>query len=616
MSNPVESRIEPLGPENPSAFRVRPDQEYEGFRPYLERIDREGDRTWTEMESFSDYPIVEKYKPNYSVIVRKGRGDLDGESSADQGFIITSINASKLSGVSIVSAPEYFVDRARAQRAYYLSESNSPEMIAYLQWLEASDASPAVKPIAFAPLERTYLHTIVRKNKASRVVSEKELKRESGDDEVSFADFAYKTRASRGKQSRSALLASSRIPELWNQRKDIFVKIGKYFRLPIALAPMPDTAGSVDAVTTAAMSHMLAIIPRNLEFKDVKRQVAFARQALARLDTVSIPGVDAAQMQKIRQMWKRNVGAAIGVNGNDVERFEALYDAGIRTFRIYSIATDDQIAYMTKELVNRKLAKRDAKKIELFIGQITSFEQFEALVDLLTDEEWNAVDGIYLGNGGGRQCKTAETGMVVNTPSLLYRFRNHEKMKGKSIIVEGGVGNEPATAFLVGATGISYANKISGGTLESPGGDLYFEDKRGQLLKRYCGEASPDAKIIEGMVYENGDTIQVEGANGFTRLEKKAPSMTAKIARISEWISQSFAKIGVSTMEQLQSLGVLLTKEELEARFGRPVDDIRDAYQLADDEDGRYIIPLPLTLRTEAQRAIAPSYGTGERVGK
>jgi hypothetical protein len=163
--------------------------------------------------------------------------------------------------------------------------------------------------------------------------------------------------------------------------------------------------------------------------------------------------------------------------------------------------------------------------------------------------------------------------MVVNTPQLSYQLRKLPEMKNKSIIIEGGVGNEPAAALLFGASGLSYSAGITGGCIEAPGGALYIYDGK-YYWKPYREEASASAKIIEGLVYDSGDAKQVEGANGFIRQEKKYPSMCGRILNLQEWLAQTFVKLGVTDIHQLHALGSIITQEEVLKLFPDRISDL------------------------------------------
>ena len=502
---------------------------YREYQGYLQSL-KKNDLVWSDLNDIEGKIAELKTFPNFSVFgLKDKKSDTYGQK-----LLLTDVDLDKITGHNLCRVSDWRIKKATAQRVFYLSLCNSVERLDRLRLLDTRKKQLKIKKIFFKALE--------------------------GDVAYDFKDFGYRTRFSKVNLSRDELITNG-----------IYTRIGKYYRSPLCLAPMPDSSGSVDSICTAAFAHMLAVIPRNFEFKNPSRQLKFAESVLKKIN--SFPRVAA------RVVAERNVCAAIGVGADNIKRFSDLYGIGIRSFRLYSIATDLRLILMVKSLIDEimKLGSH-GRDIEFFVGQITSIDQFDVLCRILGPSRWDYIDGFFLGNGGGSRCKTAETGMIVNTPQVSYLLRNHPKLAGKSIIIEGGVGNEPAVALLLGASGLSYSAGITGGCIEAPGGALYITDSRG-YWKPYRGEASPSAKIIEGHIYQTGDAKQVEGANGFIRMEKKYPSMCGRILNLNEWLAQSLVKLGVSSIDELHALGA-----------------------------------APLSLRSEAQRNVAKAYGVGDKI--
>lgn len=542
---------------------------YRKYEGYLKSVNKK-DIFWSKLRGV-DGEISEAVFSDFSQFRFKRR---DANSDPDQGLLLTDVDLDKAGGHSLQRATTWRINKSYAQRIHLLALYNSPLRLNYLLKLEKDyrKDDDTRKTIVFDPIEKALL---------------------PGGVTYDYKDFAYETRFFSGKLSRDSIL-----------QRGIYSRIGKYFRSIFCLAPMPDASGSVDAITTAVLLHMLAVIPRNFLFKDIFYQREFAKAVLKHLDQISSYSESS---ELVRQISRRNVCAAIGVGETDMGRFRSLYEVGVRSFRLYSIATDSRVIEMTQKLIGETKKLKD-NSIELFVGQITSITQLNELLKAL-GKDWSFVDGVFIGNGGGSRCKTAETGMKVATPQLSYQLRNHPKMAGKSIIFEGGLRNEPASVLLLGASGLSCAAGISGGCLEAPGGALYIHDGKG-YWKPYRGEASPSAKIMEGYIYPTGDAKQIEGANGFIRMEKKYPSMCGRILNLNEWLAQSFVKLGVTDLVQLHALGTKLTRSEVERIFKMNPNEIPDIVKVGK----YYIIPFPLGLRSQEQKEVAKAYGVGDQI--
>ncbi len=565
---------------------------YREYEKFLKKVDI-NKSPWTKLHNLEGN-IEERLKKNYSVFCLKPK-DPEKHDKYGLQMILSDIDLDKTADHQLIKISDWRVKKAYAQRIYYLSLCNCLERLKRLESLESQKERP-IKPLFFEPIDNTVISDKPLSYGKHKLNSEQIIKKNKS---VTFdyKDFGYETRYSLFKSSRNILVTDG-----------IYVHIGKYFRSILCLAPMPDSTGSIDVVVTGAFCHMLSVIPRNSEFKDTTRQVAFAKSVLIEIDNSELLDLPKKYRAMAKKYARRNVCAAIGVN--DLNRFKKLYEVGIRSFRLYSVATDARIKESFHSLI-LEIDKIDTKgEVELFVGQITTVAQFEDLYDSISKKAWSRISGFYIGNGGGSKCKTAETGMRVTSPQLSYQLRNNKRLGNKSLIVEGGVGNEPAAALLLGASGLSYSAGITGGCIESPGGALFILDGKG-YWKPYRGEASPSTKIIEENSYPTGDARQVEGANGFIRMEKKYPSMCGRILNLTEWISQCFVKLGVTNIEQLHALGAELTKSEMENIFKMSVKKIPDVYKL---KNGKYYIPFPLGLRSEAQRNIAKAYGTGQKI--
>ncbi len=278
-----------------------------------------------------------------------------------------------------------------------------------------------------------------------------------------------------------------------------FVKLGKQARHIFVGSASPDIWNSAAAVATMAASHCLAAIPRNGLTKDIKRQSDLAKEVFQWLNLMEQQILkDHPVRDYISKLWRRNVSGVIEANPEKaLSRAEALFNAGVRTFRIYSPEPGNGPVETTKVL-----RKEYKNKIEIFSGQIVDVGQAQRA-------EAEGADGLFIGIGGGGRCTTGlRSGLVINWPELLWQLRGKIKIP---VIVEGGASDHVSITLLLGASGIGVSRVVAGGTIESPGGALYCADGNGKLFKPYGGEASARVKYLESKILPFNIPSFVEG---------------------------------------------------------------------------------------------------------
>lgn len=278
-----------------------------------------------------------------------------------------------------------------------------------------------------------------------------------------------------------------------------FVKLGRQARSLFVGSANPDVWGTGMSIATMAASHCLAGIPRNGLFADIKRQADMANEAIEELEAIAeIVLKNRRDKAEILTKWKANLMGVVEPSADKaLERAEALYKVGVRSFRIYSPEPG-----IGPVVTVTALRKRFGDKVEIFTGQIVSVEQAQAAQSA-------GADGIYLGIGGGGRCTTGvRSGSAIDWPELVWNLRGEIDIP---IIVEGGASDHIATTLLLGASGIGVSRIASGGTIESPGGCLYCVSGDGMFFKPYGGEASARAKYGEGKMLAFGIPSFIEG---------------------------------------------------------------------------------------------------------
>jgi hypothetical protein len=328
-----------------------------------------------------------------------------------------------------------------------------------------------------------------------------------------------------------------------------FVKLGRQARIPFVGSANPDIWGSTPAIASMAMSHALCGVPRDGFYSDPERQADLAKSVFNMLEkSPALIGKEPAVQEKLLTMWKNNVMGVLEANPEKAEeRFDHLYSAGVRTFRIYSPEPGSG-PLKTLLSLRKKEAEEGLEPIEIFVGQVVNLEQALAL------EEAGA-DGIYLGIGGGGRCTTGvRSGVGINWPQLVWEMRGKLKIP---IIVEGGGSDYVAQSLSLGATGIGVTRAVGGGTIESPGGYLYFDDESG-LWKPYRGEASAGMKAMGGRIGPFGFIPYVEGEGTRAYLEYGRGNVPTILQNLNLLLGDAIMGHvfqNVRSIEELQQVG-------------------------------------------------------------
>lgn len=278
-----------------------------------------------------------------------------------------------------------------------------------------------------------------------------------------------------------------------------FVKLGKQARTFFVGSESPDVWNSAAAIATMAASHCMSAIPRNGVLSDVRRQADIARESLMWLENLAEEILGKRKDRaKVLGYWRKNITGAVEASPDKAKkRADALYDAGIRSFRVYSPEPGSGAVLTTKAL-----RKHFGNDVEILTGQIVDVKQAK-------DVEEAGADALHIGIGGGGRCITGvRSGSVIDWPELLWKLRGETNLP---IIVQGGASDNVATTLLLGASGIGVSRAVSGGTIESPGGALFCVDDKGHLFKPYGGEASARTKYLDGKLMPFDVPSFVEG---------------------------------------------------------------------------------------------------------
>lgn len=268
-------------------------------------------------------------------------------------------------------------------------------------------------------------------------------------------------------------------------------------------AANPEITGSPMALATLAQVHSLVCVPRDGFFADINRQADLVAASLEWLQkSPLLIHKTPSEQDKLLDFWRHNlVGVIESKPEKALNRAEALYQAGLRSFRIYSPEPSSGPLETLKAL--RSLEKdKGWEPIEIFVGQVVDAKQAVQL-------EKAGANALYFGIGGGGRCITGVVaGLTINWPELVWKLRGKIHIP---MIVEGGANDHIPETLAVGASGIGTAGKFAG-TIETPGGYLFIEDTdRGTLFKYYGGEASDRMRIMAKRSGPLGFVLNREG---------------------------------------------------------------------------------------------------------
>lgn len=324
-----------------------------------------------------------------------------------------------------------------------------------------------------------------------------------------------------------------------------FVKLGKYARSILVGSAMPDAWGSVYAISTMAQCLSLIGVPRNGPFNEISRQVDLAKQVFTALEESEVLiGRSYYEKQFLLDHWKHNVMGVLDADpAKAIIRGKALYKIGIRTFRVYSPEPGLSVVRTVQAL-----RKEFGQEVEIFAGQVVDVLQAKQI------EEAGA-DGLYIGIGGGGRCITGvRSGSVIDWPILLWELRGEISIP---VIVEGGASDHIATTLALGASGIGVSRAVAGGTVESPGGMLYYVDEGGEYFKPYGGEASARTKYLDNKMlpFQMPSFVEGEIKKAYkNHLPYGVPTVPFHVHNLTEDIILSLVFRSVEDIEQFQAL--------------------------------------------------------------
>lgn len=273
--------------------------------------------------------------------------------------------------------------------------------------------------------------------------------------------------------------------------------VSAYLTQKIRLA-IPFVSSPMDTVTEAELAIALAkvggfgIIHRNLSIVEQVRQVMYARQKLKHLGG--------------------QVGAAVGVGKDFVERVEKLVDVGVA-----AICIDSGHGLAKPVLEATKWLHEQFPEVELISGNVVTSEGVKHLAEA-------GADALRIGMGPGSICTTrVMSGMGIPQFTAIIDCVQAAKQHGVKIIADGGIrfSGDAVKALAAGADTVMMGS-IFAASAEAPGDSVEREGKR---YKYYRGMGSVQA-MVEGAASRYGqeneldmNKLVAEGVEGLVELK-------------------------------------------------------------------------------------------------
>lgn len=240
-------------------------------------------------------------------------------------------------------------------------------------------------------------------------------------------------------------------------------------KIPLIATPMDTVCDSIMAIAMGELGGV-GCIHRFMSIEDQRNEVYRVKSALGK-SNIDTP-----------------VMAAIGANGDYLERAQELTNAGVNVILI-------DVAHGHHKFVRIALSRlKNAlpNYIDIMAGNVAT-EQ--GAIDV---EHWGA-DAIRVGIGGGSLCTTRiKTGFGVPNVTSLEKCYNAVSVP---VVACGGIRNsgDISKALAVGASSVILGSLLAG-TKEAPGPII---EKSTGLYKRYRGAASLETKSIHNQLTRN-----------------------------------------------------------------------------------------------------------------
>jgi len=234
-----------------------------------------------------------------------------------------------------------------------------------------------------------------------------------------------------------------------------------------------------------------------------------------------------------------NLGAAIGITGDYLERASEAYNQGAN-FICVDVAHGH---HLSMKIALHRLRTMLGDDFHIMAGNVATLDGINDLSD------WGA-DSVRCNIGGGSICSTRiQTGHGM--PGLQTILDCAKTDRDVTIIADGGIRNsgDIVKAFAAGADAVMCGSLLAG-TTESPGKS--YKDGSGLTWKKYRGMASKEAQIDW-----KGKYSSFEGVS--SRVPFKGPVENI-LFDLQKGIRSGFSYSGARTIKEFQAKSTLITQ--------------------------------------------------------
>jgi IMP dehydrogenase len=236
------------------------------------------------------------------------------------------------------------------------------------------------------------------------------------------------------------------------------------------------------------------------------------------------------------------VGAAVGVDGNSLQRVEALVNSSVDV-----IVVDTAHGHSEKVISQIREIRTLYPDLPLIGGNIATGEAAEALIDA-------GADGVKVGVGPGSICTTRIiAGIGVPQLAAIMNVSRVAHAKGKAVIADGGIrfSGDVVKAIAAGADSVMIGSLFAG-TEESPGEVVIY---RGRSYKSYRGMGSL-AAMKEGCskdrYFQENSSSEKLVPEGIEGLAAHKGSLSGVVYQLAGGLKSGMGYVGAGTVRDLQ----------------------------------------------------------------
>ena len=253
------------------------------------------------------------------------------------------------------------------------------------------------------------------------------------------------------------------------------------------------------------------------------------------------------------------VGAAIGVRGDYLERAEALVAAEVDVLVIDIAHGHSDLSFATIDAVRGRCGK-----VPLIAGNVATAEGTRDLIA-------RGVDGVKVGVGPGSTCTTRiVTGSGVPQLTAILECARAAAGSGVPVIGDGGIrGSGDLVKALAGGAATVMLGNLLAGTEESPGASV---SRNGRQFKLYRGMASLWASAERRDMPQEDDLLSEIVPEGVEALVPYRGRVAGVLAQLVGGLRSGMSYCGATTLAELRANAKFIRMTDAGVRESMPHD--------------------------------------------